>query len=34
MPSDEELCQIALGIIDTTALWRIDEIYEAELNED
>jgi hypothetical protein len=34
MPSDEELRQMALGIIDTVALWLIDEICEAVLNED
>jgi hypothetical protein len=34
MPSDEELRQIVLGIIDTTTLRLIDEICEAVLNED
>jgi hypothetical protein len=34
MPSDEELRQMVLGIIDTTALWLIDEICEDVLNED
>jgi hypothetical protein len=34
MPSDEELCQMALDIIDTVTLRLIDEICEAVLNED
>jgi hypothetical protein len=34
MPSDEELRQRALDIIDTATLWLIDEICEAVLNED
>jgi hypothetical protein len=34
MPSDEELRQMVRGIIDTAALWLIDEICEAVLNED
>jgi hypothetical protein len=34
MPSDEELRQMALDIIDTAALRLIDEIYEAVFNED
>jgi hypothetical protein len=34
MPSDKELCQMALDIIDVAALRLIDEIYEAVLSED
>jgi hypothetical protein len=34
MPTDEELRQMALDIIDTTTLCLIDEICEVVLNED
>jgi hypothetical protein len=34
MPSDEELRQMALDIIDVAALQLINEIYEAVLSED
>jgi hypothetical protein len=34
MPSDKELRQMALDIIDMVAFRLIDEIYEAVLNED
>jgi hypothetical protein len=34
MPTDSELRQMALDIIDTTFLRLIDEIYEDVLNED
>jgi hypothetical protein len=34
MPTDEELCQMALDIIDTAALRLIDEICKVVLNED
>jgi hypothetical protein len=34
MPTDEELCQMTLDIIDTATLRLIDEICEVVLNED
>jgi hypothetical protein len=34
MPTDEELCQMALDIIDTAALRLINKICEVVLNED